>query len=128
MRWDTTRRSSPPTSTECTRRFHDPSFGPDDIAYELHVSRRQLYRYFAATGESPATAIADRRLAEVRTLLLDRPDLRLSEIAGRAGFSSTSTMRNRFRAAFGVTPTEFRSEVPGAPPSDHAGPGEVVEF
>ncbi|MCH5641723.1 helix-turn-helix transcriptional regulator [Gordonia sp. ABSL49_1] len=94
------------------QRFRDPEFAAPQLSRELHVSRRQMYRHFSAAGESLADLIANRRLQEVRSVLLAQPRKRLDEVARAAGFASTSAMRNRFRLAFGMTPAEFRSRRP----------------
>ena len=126
---DTSRSVRERTLQLVERRFADPDFAVADVARELHVSRRQLYRHFADSGESLAAVIAERRLEEVRILLDARPELRLTDVAARSGFSSSATMRNRFRAAFGVTPTEYRAghTIAGAP-AGRFGPGEVADL
>ncbi|MFW0793356.1 helix-turn-helix domain-containing protein [Gordonia sp. CPCC 205515] len=109
------------------RGFHDADFGPETVARELHLSRRQMYRQLSGMGESLAAMIAERRLAEVRDLLIDRPQMRVVEIAAATGFASASALRNRFRAVYGMTPAEFRargmSEQGG-----HRIPGEAVDL
>ncbi|MEE3851100.1 helix-turn-helix transcriptional regulator [Gordonia sp. LSe1-13] len=123
---ETTRSIRERTRELVERRFRDPDFAAPDVARELHLSRRQFYRHFAGSGTTPSDVIADRRVAEVRALLTDRPDMSMSEVARAAGFSSTSTMRNRFRDRTGVTPAEFRSQPPGEQwDSEPLGPGEV---
>ncbi|MGX7698232.1 AraC family transcriptional regulator [Gordonia polyisoprenivorans] len=42
--------------------FQDPEFRADEIARSLHMSRRQLYRHFTDTGQTPTTMITRRRL------------------------------------------------------------------
>lgn len=90
-------------------RYADPDFTADAIAEALQISRRHLYRHFADTGESPATMITSRRLAQARTLLALEEPLGLDAIAHASGFSSAATLRNRFRAEFGMTPGGYRS-------------------
>ena len=59
--------------------------------------------------------IARRRLEEVCDLLVEQPGMGLEEVAHAVGFSSVSTMRNRFRTEYGMTPTEYRSGPPHSP-------------
>lgn len=109
--------------------FRDPEFDTDSVSRGLHLSRRQMYRHFAATGESLADMIAARRLEEARSLLIALPDMRLADVAGAAGFASASTMRNRFRGEFGVTPAEFRARSPiRLRRRNFRGPGEVDDL
>lgn len=91
-----------------TRRFRDPDFTTTDVARELHISRRHLYRHFSVAADSLAMMIACRRVAGVREMLMSEPALTLEEIAAAAGFRSVATMRNRFRAETGMTPAEYR--------------------
>jgi AraC-like DNA-binding protein len=92
-------------------RYAEPDFTADAIAETLQISRRHLYRHFADTGESPATMITSRRLAQARTLLALEEPLGLDAVAHASGFSSAATLRNRFRAEFGMTPGAYRSTV-----------------
>ncbi|AZG46137.1 AraC family transcriptional regulator [Gordonia insulae] len=95
-------------------RYADPDFTADAIAEALQISRRHLYRHFADTGESPATMITSRRLAQARTLLELEEPLGLDTVAHASGFASAATLRNRFRAEFGMTPGAFRATVRSA--------------
>ncbi|WP_338837146.1 helix-turn-helix domain-containing protein [Gordonia polyisoprenivorans] len=88
--------------------FRDPEFSAETIAKTLHMSRRHLYRYFGDTDDTPATMIATRRLERARELLAYREGAGLDSVAAASGFTSAATLRNRFRAAFAVTPHEFR--------------------
>jgi AraC family transcriptional regulator, positive regulator of tynA and feaB len=92
------------------RNHRDPGLTPATIARTLHVSRRHLYRHFEATDESVATLIADRRLQTAHELLTTDNTLAITEVAAAAGFPSVATMRNRFRARYGVNPIELRSK------------------
>lgn len=89
-------------------RFSDPHFTADSIAEVLQLSRRHLYRHLESIGETPAAMISARRLRYARELLAVDDQLGLDEVASRSGFSSTATLRNRFRAEFGMTPGAFR--------------------
>ena len=88
--------------------FRDPGFAAESIAEALHMSRRHLYRCFEGAKETPATMIANRRLDRARELLEHRETTALDAIALASGFASASTLRNRFRAAFSMTPNEYR--------------------
>ncbi|MEO9329621.1 helix-turn-helix transcriptional regulator [Gordonia sp. B21] len=90
------------------RNFRDPDFSVEVIARHLHVSRRHLYRVLAGSPTSLAEMIAERRLDWARKLLTGPGNLKLEAVAHASGFASTATMRNRFRAKYGMTPDEFR--------------------
>ncbi|NKX77091.1 helix-turn-helix transcriptional regulator [Gordonia amicalis] len=90
------------------RNFRDPDFSVEVVARHLHVSRRHLYRVLAGSPTSLAEMIADRRLDWARGLLTGPGNPKLEAVAHASGFASTATMRNRFRAKYGLTPDEFR--------------------
>lgn len=91
------------------RRYADPDFGVDDIARELHLSLRQVYRYFEDSEQSLAGRIAQRRVVAATVAFRSEPRTPIGNIARRAGFASAATFRNRFRAAVGIGPTEYRA-------------------
>lgn len=87
-------------------RHTDPRVDVVQLARELHTSRRQLYRH--APNGAVAGLLTERRLATAAELLLERPDLRIADIAARSGFTSASRLRAQFLRRMGVTPTEYR--------------------
>ena len=91
------------------RRFADVEFGVDMIAADLHLSRRQIYRYFEASGQSLAARIAERRVEAALELLNEQPQTPVGAVARRTGFASVATFRNRFRALVGIGPAEYRA-------------------
>jgi LacI family transcriptional regulator len=80
------------------------------------VSKVTFYRRFqAAVGKSPAEAIQDRKLDEVRRLLTST-DLPLNMVSDLCGFSSTKVLARVFRTVEATTPREFRkSQTPAKP-------------
>jgi len=74
------------------------------------VSRVTFHRRFReTTGRSPAEAIRDRQLQEVRRLLRDT-ELPVAMISDLAGFSSSKVLARTFRAAEKMTPRDFRQQ------------------
>jgi AraC family transcriptional regulator len=73
------------------------------------VSVRHFERAFRqAVGEPPHAYVLGKRLLAAQDLLLKQPDLPVSDIAARAGFSSSSHFASAFRRRIGISPTEFR--------------------
>lgn len=92
--------------------FRDSAFTVDSIAHQLHLSKRHLYRSLAHVGvASVADMITDRRLDWAHTALARPEKVQLEFIAHSAGFASVATLRSRFRARYGITPTEYRRSV-----------------
>lgn len=96
----------------------DPALRADLIAARQGISTRYLRSLFAEVGSSFSDYVADRRLQHVGRRLADpRHDRRtISEIAYDCGFGDISWFNARFRATFGVTPSEFRAGL-SVPPS-----------
>lgn len=92
------------------RRYIDAHLGttPDDLARAIGVSRSALYRAFEPSG-GVARVIRSRRLAHLRARLA-RPDEagRIADLARACGFSSESDCSRAFKAAYGLTPSDYR--------------------
>jgi DNA-binding LacI/PurR family transcriptional regulator len=72
------------------------------------VSLPTFYNYFRkSTGKSPAEAIRDRQLQEVRHLL-SSTELPLGMISKLCGFSSANVMARTFRIAEFMSPRDYR--------------------
>jgi LacI family transcriptional regulator len=72
------------------------------------VSKPTFHRRFQeVTGKSPAEAIRDRKLDEVRRLLTTS-DLPLTMVSDLSGFTSAMVLAQIFRAAEGVTMSDYR--------------------
>ena len=80
------------------------------IASQLHVSygslRRRLSRLL---GMSPRAFSLQIRMDKAKLLLLNYPDLPISDIAYRCGYSQFSNFTRSFKNHFGVMPSEMRT-------------------
>lgn len=85
-----------------------PACTVDAIARALHMSKRQLYRYFSDDEAGIAEQLARRRLAAAHELLTDHPHLTVAEVADRSGFGDVGTLRSRFRREFDLSPSQVR--------------------
>jgi AraC-like DNA-binding protein len=90
----------------------DPDLTPDRIAAEHYVSRRYLYKLFAADGVSVSRWIRERRLERCRRDLANPAlgDQSVSAIALRHGFTDPAHFSRLFRAAYGCTPSQYRRD------------------
>ena len=78
------------------------------IRQTQRVSRVTFHRRFLETvGKTPAQAIRERQLEEVRRLL-QHTELPVAMVSDLAGFSSPKVLARRFRAAENSTPREYR--------------------
>jgi AraC-like DNA-binding protein len=83
----------------------------DATARQLGWSTRSLRRLFAerATLSPKEVQLAGRHL-QACALLRERPDLDVTDIAARLGFSDHAAFTHSFRERLGLTPTGFRAE------------------
>lgn len=93
-------------------RLADPALDAAATAAALGVSEGHLHRLFHTAGTTAGAYIRRRRLERCRADLADplRAGERITEIALRWGFNDMPHFSRVFRAAFGVTPSEWRSE------------------
>jgi AraC-like DNA-binding protein/predicted transcriptional regulator YdeE len=86
----------------------DEDIALQDVAKVAGVSQWHFQRMFQArTGETLKTYIRSRRLSASLERLLET-DLRVLDIALRAGFESQEAFARAFKRAFGLTPQEYR--------------------
>jgi len=82
-----------------------------DMAKRVGWSTRSLRRLFAENASlSPKDVQLAGRHLDACALLRERPELDITEIAGRVGFFDHAAFTHSFRERIGLTPTEFRSE------------------
>lgn len=90
--------------------LHRLDLTPDGIAAAHFISTRYLHKLFARHGETVAGWTRSRRLERCRRDLRD-PNLNehsISAIGARWGLVDPSHFSRAFRAAYGVTPSEYR--------------------
>ncbi len=79
-----------------------------DLAYELALSERQLYRLAKnLTGCSPAQLIKEVRLQKAYELLLSGDIYKLEDVSKRVGFETSAYFSKLFYERFGKKATEF---------------------
>ncbi|MFJ9607952.1 helix-turn-helix domain-containing protein [Kitasatospora sp. NPDC101176] len=113
------------------RHLGDRDLGPERIAAAHHVSVRYLHKLFRFEGVTVVRWIQRQRLDMCRRDLArpaaGRPTV--AAVAGRWGFVSASHFSRAFRAAYGVSPSEWSASTAAEPalraglPRPVAGPG-----
>lgn len=87
----------------------DGDLAVDRLAAQAHMSPRTFLRAFhAAVGSAPGAWVRRRRLDEARRLL-EVTDYPIEQIAHKVGFGGAATLRQNFKAAFGIAPAAYRS-------------------
>jgi AraC family L-rhamnose operon transcriptional activator RhaR len=89
-----------------------------ELAGRLDVDRSHLIRLFRRrTGLTPMHWLARRRgeLAAVKLLTTDAP---IARIGREVGWADATYFARRFRSLFGLSPREYREQLP-CPPSQH---------
>lgn len=79
------------------------------MAQEAHVSMRSIQRHIRnATGLAPGAWLLNMRLGHAKGLL-EETQLSVEAIAAHAGFGTAANFRQHFRAAVGLSPSQYRS-------------------
>jgi AraC-like DNA-binding protein len=92
--------------------YRDPELSLRSLSEKLGTTPHAISQALnQRAGRSLSEYLAGWRVAEARRLLLDRSSARFSidGLAHSAGFGSRSAFYKTFKAAEGVTPTEFRA-------------------
>lgn len=85
----------------------DTSFGVEQMAEKINLSRAQLFRKLkATTGISPNEFINEIRLKRAAQLILLKADT-IAQIGYSVGFNEQSYFAKSFRKRFGVPPSEY---------------------
>ncbi|GHJ94104.1 hypothetical protein SNE510_36230 [Streptomyces sp. NE5-10] len=93
------------------RNLGDPELSPESIARALGISVRYLHRLFEGEGTTVGQLVRQRRLEECGRELARRGRTAptVSAVAQRWGFVSPAHFSRSFRAAYGVSPREWRA-------------------
>lgn len=91
----------------------EPGLKPERVAAETGISIRYANDLLAAEGFSIERYVMTRRLERCRNALDDTSQSHRSigEIAFKWGFSDLSHFGRRFKAQYGLTPTDYRRQV-----------------
>ncbi|EPH39954.1 helix-turn-helix domain-containing protein [Streptomyces aurantiacus] len=89
----------------------DPDLSPQTVADAHHISLRRLQQVLAAADMTPASLIRSKRLRQCRRSLLDpgQSHRTIQAVAARWGFINHAHFCRVFRAAYGMSPSEYRA-------------------
>ncbi|HEX8125277.1 MAG TPA: AraC family transcriptional regulator [Allosphingosinicella sp.] len=90
--------------------LHRSTLSARSAALALGISERYVRSLFAGEETSFSDYVADRRLDSIRHRLLQPGEARrpIADIAAELGFAEPSTFYRRFKARFGISPSELR--------------------
>lgn len=98
----------------------DHDLSPARIAHAHHVSVRHLYRLLSGAGITLGDWVREQRLDHCRQDLADPHDSStITAIALRWGFADVTHFGRVFKAAYGMTPSEWQRCSRAGGPSDH---------
>jgi len=94
------------------RNLGDPDLSPESIARTHRISVRYLHRLFQGEGTTVGRLIQQRRLEECGRELArrGRTTPTVSAVAQRWGFVNPAHFSRAFRAAYGVSPRDWRNQ------------------
>lgn len=88
----------------------DPEFNVEVLTREMGIARTKLFtKLKGITGQTPADLIATIRLKRAALMLREHPELNISEISDRLGFSSPRQFTRSFKEKYHVIPQAYRN-------------------
>ncbi len=90
-----------------TVHIEDTDFNSEELAHELAISQRQLYRKIKSiTGTTVHELITKVKMNQAEELLKNS-NLSISQIAYKVGFSEPSNFSRTFSKHFGCSPSQY---------------------
>ena len=91
--------------------FLDPAFDRQAAIDRFHLSKERIGAAFAQGSDyaSITDFINECRLEYAVTLLRDQPSLPITHVAQASGFSDANYFGRKFKARFGLSPTDYRA-------------------
>ena len=99
----------------------DPALSPESIAKAHHISVRQLYKLWSDKELGLAEWIMRGRLDGARRDIAEDGSTGIATAARRWGFTDPTHFGRRFRAAYGISPREWRQAQDHQDHQDHQG-------
>jgi AraC-like DNA-binding protein len=92
------------------RLFLNPVCDRQTLVDLFHISEKRLGAAFSkgSSYRSVASFVRDVRLEYACQLLRKSPDMPIADIAAASGFPSYTRFASDFKAAYSISPTEFR--------------------
>lgn len=95
--------------------IEDPDLTVEELSKVMFVSRGTLYnRVLSLTGETPVEYVRSVKLKK-SIALLQKNDMKISQIAYAVGFSNPNYFARAFKARYNVSPTEYITQTRKTP-------------
>lgn len=93
------------------RHMDDPHFNVNQFAQEMCIARTKLFvKLKGITGKTPNDLILSIRLKKAVYYLTNNPEMNITEISEKTGFSSPRYFSKCFKNTYNVTPQSYRKE------------------
>ena len=95
------------------RLFLKPNFGRDDMARLIGGDKNRIGHIMArySNASNASVYINTKRVEYGAKLLLANPDFTIAAVANECGMSNTVTFNRTFKEVYGMTPSEYRSNM-----------------
>ncbi len=92
----------------------EADFSIEQMAFEMALSRAQLFRKLKLAAASTPMAFLTERRMQRASELLRMPGTNIANVSEQVGFSDISNFRRAFVRKYGVSPKEFADKAKGA--------------
>ncbi len=90
--------------------IENPDFGINEFSREMNLGRTSLFNKIkGVTGQTPNDFIITIKMKRASFLLVNHPELNISDVTYQLGFNSPKYFSKCFKNQFGLTPTEYRT-------------------
>lgn len=87
----------------------NPEFSIEDLANSIGMARTKLFtKIKSITGQTPYDFIITIKLKKATEMLIENPELNISEISYKSGFSTPRQFSKYFKEKYHVVPQEYR--------------------
>lgn len=96
------------------RLYLDPNIGRQTLMDRFQLSKERVGAIFSKGSEYAklTSYIQKQRLEYAAKLLIEQPDKSIKQVSFECGFSNPTYFSNCFRQHFGISPTDFRQDMP----------------
>lgn len=90
--------------------YLDPQFGRQQLIDRLHLSKESIGAAFSKGSQyfSLASFVNEMRLIHGAKLLVEHPEMSITDVAAASGFASNITFAHNFKERYALTPSNFR--------------------